>query len=140
MRKFLSPIINIVSLILVGIAFGLGALLAGKVNDVANMGSYYELVWINKPLIGIIGFFLICVGAIAILAVFCPKGRKCTATTAGLLLIAGGVLALLTPNAVQADSPLAAVNQPGLIGMAVLLFIAGGFSLIITVIEFIFKD
>ncbi len=139
MRKFLSPIINIISMVLVGIAFGLAGLSAAHGAGDSNIGCYYEQVWnTNNNVMAIVGFFLLCVGAFMLLVVFLPKIRKFTALLAGALLIAAGVFALMTPGFINGATPV--TLQPGLIGMATLLFIAGGFSLIISVIEFVSKE
>lgn len=138
MRKILSPIINLVSLILVGIAYGLAGISAA--NDVAgvSVGSYYQLVWGNINTFNMVGFFLLIAATLFVLLTFIPKGRKVLAFLSGALLIASGVMALLMPSHVAGINPL--TNQPGLIGMAVLLFVAGGFELVIMGIEFALKD
>lgn len=146
MKKILSPIINLISLILVGVAFGLGGLSAAHIASAShtstegNMGTYYQLVWSveHKSVLAIVGFFLLCVGAFLLLVVFLPKIRKFVAPLAGGMLIAAGVIALLMPARIQPT--LTVENQPGLIAMAVLLFVAGGFSLIVCALEFLSKE
>ena len=135
MRKIISPIVNLVSLILVGIAYGLAGLTAA--NDVAGngVGSYYQLVWGNINTFNLVGFFLMIAATVFVFLTFIPKGRKFIAILTGGLLIAAGVMALYAPAQV-AQNHLPLTNQPGLIGMAVLLFVAGGFSLIISALEF----
>ena len=139
MRKFLSPVINLVSLILVGIAYGLAGITASKVVDKTSMGNYYQLVWNHGVSLAIVGFFLLVVGTVAVLATFIPKCRKFSGPLSVALLVAAGVFALLTPGFVQATgtNPLPIYNQPGLIGMAVLLFVAALFVAVETCIEFL---
>lgn len=144
MKRILSPIINLVSLILVGVAFGLAGLTAATQGNKAegSAGSYYTLVWNpygpelkTHNVLGIVGFFLLCVAALVLLVAFLPKIRKFVAPVGGLMLIGAGVLALLTPKQVN---PLL-TNKPGLIAMAVLLFVAAAFELVITALEFMDK-
>lgn len=143
MKRILSPIINLVSLILVGVAFGLAGLTAATQPNKAesSAGSYYQLVWtkFGEPahfsVLALIGFFVLCVAALVLLVVFIPKIRKFIAPVGGLMLIGAGVLALLTPKQVN---PLL-TNKPGLIAMAVLLFVAAAFELVITALEFMDK-
>ncbi len=138
MRKFLSPVINLVSLILVGIAYGLAGITAAKVVDKVSMGNYYQVVWHNPVTLNVVGFFLIIAGTVTLIATFIPKCRKCTGILTVLLLVAGGVLALLSPEQVQnLSNGLPSYNQPGLIGMATLLFVASFFVAIETCLEFV---
>ncbi len=138
MKKFLSPIINIVSLILVGIAYGLAGITAA--HDVAkqSIGNYYQIIWNNPNAINLVGFFLFIAGSAMLLIVFAPKIRKFTSLLAAGLLIGGGVLALMAPANLHTVLPV--YNQPGLIGMATLLFVAGFLSLVIAAIEFTSKE
>ncbi len=144
MKRILSPIINLVSLILVGVAFGLAGLTAASQPNKAesSAGSYYQLVWnrVGDPLhhnvLALVGFFLLCVGALVLLVVFLPKVRKFLAPVGGLMLVGAGVITLLTPKAINP----ALTNKPGLIAMAVLIFVAAGFELVIAALEFLDKS
>ena len=86
-----------------------------------------------------VGFFALCVGAFLLLVVFIPFIRKFVAPLAGGLLISAGVLALLTPKAFV-EKGATVSNQPGLIALAVLLFVAGAFSLVVCALEFLSKE
>lgn len=137
MKKILSPVINIVSLILVGIAYGLAGITAAfEVDYKSPVGNYYQLVWQNIRVLNIVGFFLLIAATLFVLLAFLPKGRKVTSLLAGATSIAAGVFALLAPGVVKTGL----VLQPGLIGMATLLFVAGFFSLIIFLIEVAVKE
>ena len=140
MRKFLNPIINLVNVILVTIAFILGNSLAIEADNMNQ--TYYELVWTNADkanIIGIVGFFVLIAAALLMLVNFLPmKARKFIAPLTGLMFIAAGVLFLKTPGA--ADQTFTNPELTGaLIAMAVLVFIAGAFSLLMTVIDFTAK-
>ena len=137
MRKFISPIVNLVSLILAGISFGLAAITAAFNVAGNSIGNYYQLVWLNNTpnTVAIVGFFLICVGTFLLLVNFLPKIRKVTAPLSAVLLVAGGVIALLTPKLVQGK--LTVYNQPALIALATLLFVAALFSAVVTALEFV---
>ncbi len=143
MRKFLSPIINLLSLILVGIAYGLAGITAAhNVND-TSIGNYYQIVWQNPNSFSVAGFFIIIIATVFVIALFIPKLYKITGavtftgTIAAGLLITGGVFALLTPAKLQEGHALPVTNQPGLIGLAVLLFVAAFLTLIIVCLEFL---
>lgn len=138
MRKFLSPIINLVSLVLVGIAYGVASITAAFDASKAPAGNYYQLVWSNTSnnVLNIVGFFLFIAGTALLLLVFFPGiVRKCSSFLSAGLLIAGGVLALTSPARINPSFTV----QPGLIGFAVLAFVAGGFSLIIFLLELLSK-
>lgn len=134
MRKFLSPIINLVSLVLVGIAYGVASITAAFDAAKNPAGNYYQLVWgsTTNNALNIVGFFLFIAGSALLLFVFLPGiVRKCASLLSAGTLIAGGILALTSPARVNPTF----VTQPGLIGFAVLAFIAGAFSLIIFLLE-----
>ena len=145
MRKFLLPIINLVNVILVSITFGLGKNPAAK--DVARAKilsqNYYNLVWGHQAeanIIGIVGFFLFVVAVALTVFSFLPvKARKFTVAAAGGMYIAAGVLFLLTPSN-YCYNFLSGVELTGsLTAMAVLVFIAGAFSLAMSAIDFTSK-
>lgn len=133
MRKLLSPIINIVSLILVGIAYGLAGITAAFDANKQSIGSYYQVVWQNPNAFSVTGFFLIVAGTVAVLITFLPKIRAVSGLLSAGLLTAGGILALMTPSKLGAVTSL--YLQPGLIGMSTLLFVAAFFSLVIVALE-----
>lgn len=141
MRKFILPIINLVNVILVGIAF----ILSGRVGalDGHNSKTFYELVWLNQNanVIGIVGFFLFVLAAAVTLAVFIPfPGRKYASAVGGAMHIAAGVLILLTPKAADVLWIETNFEKTGaLIAMAVLVIIAGAFTLGMSVLEFLEK-
>lgn len=146
MRKFLLPIINLVNVILVSITFGLGK--NPGVKDVVRnkilSQNYYNLVWGHQQtanVIGIIGFFLFVVAVALTVVSFLPvKVRKFVVAVAGALYIAAGVMFLLTPSH-YCYNFLGAIKLTGsLIAMAVLVFIAGAFSLLMSAIEFTSKE
>lgn len=136
MKKILLPIANLVSLILVGVAFGLGGISAVKNERGTAMLSYYQLVWQNPKVVSLIGFFALCVGALALLVVFLPKIRKFVASGAGVVLVLAGVMMLLTPHQVNSSF----TSQPAFIAACVLVFVAAGLSLGISALEFLSKE
>lgn len=148
MRKFLLPIINLVNLVLVVIVWVLTAQTA--VNDIGQLGqkdvacgNYYQVVWEGSRanVLGIVSFFLFCVAVLLTLVVFLPiKVRKFLNCFNGLAYIGAGVLFLLAPIPPHYARGIAEAELTGsLIAMAVLVFIAGAFSLLMSVIEFLGK-
>lgn len=144
MRKFLLPIINLVNLILISVAWGIsnhsGAVIDAAENDMAR-GTLYDIVWMGSKanVIGIVAFFLFIVGCALTLIAFLPvKWRKFVSCGAGAAYIASGVLFLLSPKTYSAI-----IVEPKLgsafIAFCVLVLIAGAFSCAMAVIEFLGK-
>ena len=143
MRKFLLPIINLVNVVLVSIAWGLSgktAVIDAARSDAA-CGNIYQVIWEgeaaahNANAMGIVGFFLFILACVLMLASFIPfKARKFATCLGGLSFIAAGVLFLNAPwHAARA------IFKPeltgALIAIAVLIFIAGAFMLVMSIIE-----
>ena len=146
MRKFLLPVINLINLILVSIAWGLSA---AKENDSAiidvapgrndvGCGNLYQVVWggSHANVIAIIAFFAFILGCVLMLAAFLPiKARKFIACLEGLSFVGAGVLFILSPKTYDY-----AIVKPELtdrfIAIIVLILIAGAFSLLMSVIDF----
>ena len=139
MRKFLLPIINLVNLILISIAWGLSGKTA--IIDAGNgdyaCGNMYQVIWQGKEAnpIAIVGFFLFIFGCAAMLAAFIPaKWRKFVSCGAGALFIASGVLFLCSPKTY--DYPIAKPElTSAFIAICVLILIAGAFSLAMSALE-----
>ena len=144
MRKFLLPIINLVNLILVSIAWGLSgksAVLETVNHKSVGCGNMYQIVWggSNANIVGIIAFFLFCVACFATLVAFLPiKVRKFVACLAGLMYVGSGVLFLLSPKFYDYN-----IQVPELTGafiaFCVLILIAGAFSLVMAAIDMFAK-
>ena len=108
-----------------------------------TLPNYYNLVWgpqITTNTIGIVGFFLFVVAVFFTVVGFIPmKARKFVVALAGGMYIAAGVLFLLTPSH-YCYNALGGIELKGsLIAMAVLVFIAGAFSLAMSVLDFLGK-
>ena len=144
MRKFLLPVINLINLILVSIAWGLSA---AKENDSAiidagnkdiGCGNLYQVVWggSHANVLALIAFFAFILGCALMLAAFLPiKARKFIAFLEGLSFVGAGVLFILSPKTYDY-----AIVKPELtdrfIAIIVLILIAGAFSLLMSVIDF----
>ena len=143
MRKFLLPIINLVNLILISIAWGLSGKTA--IIDAGNgdypCGNMYQVIWqgANANPVAIVGFFLFIFGCAAMLAAFIPaKWRKYVSCCAGALFIASGVLFLCSQKTY--DYPIAKPElTSAFIAICVLVLIAGAFSLAMSALEFFQK-
>ena len=144
MRKFLLPIINLVNLILVSIAWGLSgktAVLETANHKSVGCGNMYQIVWMGSKanIIGIIAFFLFCVACFATLVAFLPvKVRKFVACLAGLMYVGSGVLFLLSPKTYD-YSILAPELTGAFIAFCVLILVAGGLSLLMAAIDMFAK-
>ena len=141
MRKFLLPVINIVNLILVGIAFALGgntAAYSPADTERVALGNYYQLVWNNPQVLGVVAFFLFVVGVFFLLVTLIPfKARKFVACLDGAMLIASGVLTLGLAGTV-ANPSLGYTNSGSLIAVAVLMIVAGGLAVLMACYELFF--
>ena len=144
MRKFLLPVINLINLILVSIAWGLSA---AKENDSAiidagnkdvGCGNLYQVVWggSHANILAIIAFFAFILGCVLMLAAFLPiKARKFIACAEGLSFVGAGVLFILSPKTY--DYPIVKAELTGrFIAVIVLILIAGAFSLLMSAIDF----
>ena len=143
MRKFLLPIINLVNLILVSIAWGLSgktAVIDAGRNDQA-CGNIYQVIWMGKNanIIAIVAFFLFCVACLLTLFAFLPvKVRKFTTCLGGLMYVGAGVLFLLSPKFYDYGMIKPELTN-ALIAICVLILIAGALSLLMSVIDFFAK-
>ena len=145
MRKFLLPIINLVNLVLIVIVWVLSAqtsVIDAGLKDVA-CGNFYQVVWQgSRPnILGIVGFFLFIAAVVLTLVVFLPiKGRKFLNCLNGLMHVGAGVMFLLSPFPPYYAHGFAEAKLTGaLIAMAVLVFIAGAFSIVMSLVEFLGK-
>ena len=143
MRKFLLPIINLVNLILVSIAWGLSgktAVIDAGRKDL-QLGNIYQVIWegVTPNVVAIVGFFLFIFGCAAMLVAFFPfKFRKYVTCGAGLMFITAGILFVNAPW--HWDHGYAQIKcTSALIAIACLIIIAGAFSLAMSIYEFLPK-
>ena len=146
MRKFLLPVINLINIILVSITFGLAsktAVIDVKFND-RPCGNLYQIAWGhpgNASTLGIVAFFLFVFAVAITVFAFLPlkKVRKYFTAFGGVMYIAVGILLLLSPTYAEWT-----IMQPKLTGAciacAVLVFIAGVFTMVMSLIEFLSKE
>ena len=143
MKKFILPVINLISLVLSAVVFGLGANSAVYRGQTSNgQGNWYQLVWsIKSPVavIAVVGFFLFVIAVFFTLVTMIPfKYRKFCVALVGAMFIGAGVMFLLTPGAVFTGANAASyIKSDSLIAMSVLVFVAGGLELIGSCIEFL---
>lgn len=147
MRKFILPVINLINIVLVSITFGLASKSAFVENAESlwygqGKGNFYQIAWGHPgtpSAIGIVAFFLFVFAvAITVFAFLPVKFRKYVTAVGGLMYITAGVLFLLSPK--HCNLPVLEPKLTGtLIAMAVLVFIAGAFTLIMSAIEFLEK-
>ncbi len=142
MKKFIVPIINLVSIILASVVFGLGSTSAVKFtprDEVA--GNWYQLVWnYVEPLkvIAVVGFFLFVVAVFLCLVTMIPfKFRLVGLCLAGLMFVGAGVMFLLTPGAVFGSKAALYGKTDSFIAMIVLVFVSGGLELLATAVDLI---
>ncbi|MDY6275958.1 MAG: hypothetical protein SPL75_00505, partial [Bacilli bacterium] len=78
MRKILLPILSLVSVILVAIAFGIAAQTAATRVDGSNFGNYYQLVFERgSNVFALLSFILLVVGSVVLVFCLIPtKFRK----------------------------------------------------------------
>lgn len=141
MRKILIPILGLVSLILIGIAFGLASLsIATRIAPDSVVGvSYYQAVWQSDNLnaLNIVGFFLLCFAPALVLVGLLPlKARKFILCGAAIVSIIAGVFVLLLPGLYFGSEASKYSTNGGLIATGVLVIIAGAFEAIGALLDF----
>ena len=146
MRKFLSPILNVINLILVSIALGLSgqsAVLETVGHKEVGKGNIYQVIFMGtKPnVLAFVGFGLLCLACLALLVAFLPlKARKFVACVEGLSFVGAGVLFLIGSVPPHYDCSIVEPKLSGaLIAICVLLFVAGLFSVIMAALDFTAK-
>ena len=142
MKKFILPVINLISLVLSAVVFGLGANSAVyAITKSSGAGNWYQLVWTIAPgtLIPLLGFFLFVFAVFFALVTMIPfKFRKYCVALVGAMFIATGVMFLLTPAAVYTGVTSNLYHSTdSLIAMAVLAFVSGGLELVGACVEFL---
>ena len=131
MKKFILPVIVLIVLILVGVAFGLGSNSAVTLHEFKPGGNWYQLVWTTKGVTALacVGFFLLCFGAFFSIPAAVPFISKYFLLLAGALFVGAGVLMLMTPGAVYSHGePLELTAS--YIAACVLVLVAGGLELV----------
>jgi len=148
MRKFLLPIINLVNVILVSVAWGLTGKTAlvdqGNVKY-PNLGNFYEVIWDgqakngNVNVLGVISFFIFILGCALMLVAFLPvKWRKFVSCGEAVCFLASGIMFFIMPKHTArpyVDPKLSAA----MIAVAVLVVIAGAFAGAMAALEFLGK-
>ena len=141
MRKILVPILGLLSLVLLGIAFGLASLSIAThtISNTVVGVSYYQAVWQGEYMtaLNVIGFFLLCFAPAFVLVGLLPfKFRKFVLCGAALAAIVAGVFILLTPaQYFGADVNKYTING-GLIATGVLVIIAGVLECLAALLDF----
>lgn len=128
MRKILLPVISLVNIILVSIAWGLGAQTAATRVDSSNFGNYYQLVFERgSNAFAVVSFICFIVASVLILFCLIPsKVRKFVLPACAAALIATGVFMLLTPGGVKDVGALTTTGS--MVATAVLVLVAGGLA------------
>ena len=149
MRKFLLPIINLVNVILVSIAWGLtgkSALVSEHKSISYGYGNFYEVIWDgqvaskNVNALGIVAFFVFILGCALMLAAFLPvKWRKFVSCGEACAFIASGVLFLIMPFH-TARATVEPKLTGAMIAIAVLVLVAGALAACMAAIEFLGKE
>ena len=147
MKKIFAIVLNFVSVILVGISFGLGALPMSEAYGLedAPIGNFYETVWCvsNGPYsVGsIVLFFFLCIGALIVTITLFMNSKKTTVVNglSAIVLIAAGVLMFFIPTLYLAGFGLTAQASnyelaSGSISMGVVILVAGVFQVIKTLL------
>ena len=143
MKKFILPVINLISIVLSAVVFGLGANSAVYRGQTSHgEGNWYQLVWtVTDPLkvVAVLGFFLFVFAVFFALVTMIPfKYRKFGLVLVGLMFVAAGVLFLMTPSAVYTGNNAGSYKlSDSLIAMAVLVFVAGGLELAGACLDFL---
>ena len=137
MRKILLPILSLVAVILVSIAFGISAQTVATRVDGSNYGNYYQLVFERGSNVFALVSFICFVAAAAVLVVCLvpTKFRKFVLPIDAAAFIAAGVSVLLAPSkALEKITP-----NGTLTATAVLLIVAGAVVCCMAALSFLGK-
>lgn len=151
MKKILALIISISVIILLGVAFGLGALPAAYYPawDVSakQIGNYYAITWQYLALsnqytetygavMNQVTFFLLCLSSLLAIVVCVPfKKRPIVDGVLSVMLLATGVLLFFVPYFFVVGSPQTDIGLGGgLVAMAILVLVAGALNVFKTVL------
>ena len=137
MRKILLPILSLVCVVLVSIAFGIAAQTAGTRVDGSNFGNYYQLVFERgSNAFALVSFILFVVASAALLVCLVPtKFRKFVLPADAALFIAAGVFMILAPK--HAEEAITATGS--MTSTAVLVIVTGGVLCLMTILSFLGK-
>ena len=137
MRKILVPVLSLVCVILVSIAFGISAQTVATRVDGSNFGNYYQLVFERgSNVFALVSFICLVVGAVLLVVCLVPtKFRKFVLPAGSAVLVASGVFALLAPS--KAAEKITANGT--LTATAVLLIVAGALMCCLTLLAFLGK-
>ncbi|GEM_PF-2841246 len=139
MRKILLPILSLVSVILVAIAFGIAAQTAATRVDGSNFGNYYQLVFERgSNVFATLSFVFLIIATVALVVCLIPfKFRKFVLPGASVLFILTGVFMILAPKHASDVSPLTVTGS--MTATAVLLIVTGAVLCLMTVLSFLGK-
>ena len=139
MRKILLPILSLISVILVAIAFGVAAETAATRIDGSNFGNYYQLVFERgSNVFALLSFIFLVAGAALLVVDLVPsKIRKFILPCNAALLIAAGVFMILAPKSAQDVGTLTVTGS--MTAVAVLVIVAGALVCLMSVLSFLGK-
>ena len=139
MRKILLPILSLVCVILVAVAFGVAAQTAATRVDGSNFGNYYQLVFQRgSNVFALVSFILFVVAAALLVVVLVPsKIRKFLLPADAALFVAAGVFMILAPKHASDVGPLTVTGS--MTAVAVLVIVTGAVLCLMSVLSFLGK-
>ena len=137
MRKILVPVISLVCVILVAIAFGISAQTVATRVDGSNFGNYYQLVFERgSNVFALVSFILLVVGSALLVVSLIPlKFRKFILPVCAAVFVACGVFVLLAPG----SAPEKVTATGTLTATGVLLIVTGALECCLTLLAFLGK-
>ena len=137
MRKILVPVLSLVCVVLVAIAFGISAQTVATRVDGSNFGNYYQLVFERgSNAFAVVSFVFFVVAAVLLLVCLIPtKFRKFVLPADAASFIVAGIFVLLAPG--KAAEKITANGT--LTATAVLLIVAGAVMCGLTALAFLGK-
>lgn len=137
MRKILVPVLSLVAVVLVAIAFGISAQTVATRVDDSNFGNYYQLVFERgSNAFAVVSFVCLVVAAVLLLVCLIPtKFRKFVLPADAALFVVSGVFVLLSPSkAVEKITANGTLTATG-----VLLIVAGVVMCCLTLLAWLGK-
>lgn len=100
MRKILLPILSLVCVVLIAVAFGIAAQTAATRVDGSNFGNYYQLVFERgSNVFALVSFICFVLATVCFVVCLVPsKIRKFALPVDAVLFIVAGVFMILTPS------------------------------------------
>ena len=139
MRKILLPILSLVNVVLIAVAFGVAAETCVENVNGSGFANYYQIVFNRgSNVFALLSFILLVVGSALLIVNLVPsKIRKFLLPAQAACFVATGVFMLLAPGKIDYAHKLSTTGS--MTAVAVLVIVAGALSCLMSVLSFMGK-